>query len=147
MGKFTHHICDILKRHKSAVDMTEDLLVPIEQDKKQTVKSESRMETCYIVEKVNSFCDCKVTCRKCQICPHMYSCNCLDAVIHTTVCKHAHFVHMQTGHTGSGESETIQENEVATDISTYQTSKTITTATTLTEAKYKLVRKLKLLQH
>ena len=33
-------------------------------------------------------------CASCGVCFHMYSCTCMDATIHTTVCKHIHFIKM-----------------------------------------------------
>uniref|UniRef100_A0A1X7UJ23 SWIM-type domain-containing protein n=1 Tax=Amphimedon queenslandica TaxID=400682 RepID=A0A1X7UJ23_AMPQE len=33
-------------------------------------------------------------CHECNICTHMLSCNCMDAVMHFTICKHIHLVCM-----------------------------------------------------
>ena len=30
-----------------------------------------------------------------EICHHNYACTCLDSILHTTVCKHVHLVHMK----------------------------------------------------
>ena len=37
-------------------------------------------------------CKCPLKCRDCNICPHEYTCTCPDAMLHNTVCKHAHAV-------------------------------------------------------
>ena len=95
MGKNTHRICEISKRHKSAIAISPDHLTPI-QHNKWNVRSNTESTRNYTVEKIQDSCDCKVVCQECQICPHIYNCDCLDATIHATVCKHAHFVHMET---------------------------------------------------
>ena len=49
----------------------------------------------YTVERIQDTCSCKICCGTCKACVHMYSCTCLDASLHTTVCKHIHFVHVK----------------------------------------------------
>ena len=46
----------------------------------------------YTVLKEVEDCDCKTRCSTCGVCIHMYSCTCMDATIHITVCKHIHYV-------------------------------------------------------
>ena len=41
-------------------------------------------------------CDCHLKCTSCDACIHMYTCTCTDHVVHYTVCKLAHLVHLQT---------------------------------------------------
>ena len=36
--------------------------------------------------------NCSVKCTDCNVCIHMYYCNCIDAIIHHTICKHIHLV-------------------------------------------------------
>ena len=50
----------------------------------------------YAVEKHEEPCNYKVRFRFCHICPHNYSYDCLDALLHATVCKHIHLAHMKT---------------------------------------------------
>ncbi len=55
------------------------------------------MEKAYIKYKIlqlNTICPykCSITCKDCNICIHMYSCSCPDAVIRATICKHIHLV-------------------------------------------------------
>ena len=38
---------------------------------------------------------CQLKCSFCNICIHMMSCTCMDAVIQATLCKHVHFIHQQ----------------------------------------------------
>ena len=65
-------------------------------NKKWKVNSQNVQDTHYVVERLEESCDCKVICHDCQICPHAYTCTCLDAIIHATICKHVHLVHMNT---------------------------------------------------
>lgn len=48
----------------------------------------------YIVRKLNHQCNmsCRITCLICDVCVHQYSCNCLDMLVHYTICKHIHCV-------------------------------------------------------
>ena len=39
-------------------------------------------------------CPCPLQCSACNACVHLYSCTRLDASIHSTVCKHVHYIHM-----------------------------------------------------
>ena len=48
----------------------------------------------YTLEILRKECSCQLYCSMCKACIHMYSCTCMDATIHNTVCKHAHFLHM-----------------------------------------------------
>ena len=59
------------------------------------MKSESTQYKEYQVQKVGVKCkldDCKLKCSECLACLHVFICNCLDALINSTVCKHAHLV-------------------------------------------------------
>ena len=92
MGKNTHRVCEISKRHLSAINLSPSSITQLENDKWK-VSSETR-NTDYVVEKMQEQCECKVKCKECDICPHMYVCSCLDATLHATVCKHVHLVEM-----------------------------------------------------
>ena len=35
---------------------------------------------------------CSILCEDCSICVHLYECNCPDAIIRATICKHTHLV-------------------------------------------------------
>ena len=39
-------------------------------------------------------CSCALICSDCGICIHMYTCTCLDATLHCTICKHVHLLSM-----------------------------------------------------
>ena len=95
MEKNSHRICEIMKRHQSANKLLSTSITPIN-NKKWKVNSQNVQDTRYVVEKLEKSCDCKVICHDCQICPHAYTCTCLDATLHATICKHVHLVHMNT---------------------------------------------------
>ena len=57
--------------------------------------SQTRPGIAYSVEAKLIQCKCKLKCRFCNACAHMYTCTCLDACINTTVCKHMHLIHMR----------------------------------------------------
>ena len=59
-------------------------------------------------------CSCKLKCTNCEVCPHMYTCTCLDSVLHNTACKHIHFVHMTTVQTLMTANENLHSNEANT---------------------------------
>ena len=61
---------------------------------KWLVKSLQRNGHEYYVSLSLSQCSCQMKCIQCNICVHMYTCTCLDATLHTTVCKHIHAVCM-----------------------------------------------------
>ena len=48
----------------------------------------------YTVVLDNKICPqkCSMLCPECNICIHMFTCNCADALIRTTICKHIHLV-------------------------------------------------------
>ena len=93
-GKSTHRVCEINKRHRTAEEMLansalESIAIG---DKKWQVISQSTPSLTYIIQAHKQECDCQLRCAVCNICVHYFSCTCLDAVLHSTICKHAHFV-------------------------------------------------------
>ena len=66
-------------------------------------KVSSRMKNIlYIVERVTEERDCKILCRECNICQHIYiyiyiyTWTCLDATLYATVSKQIHLIQMKT---------------------------------------------------
>ena len=54
--------------------------------------------------------NCHLSCPECNVCVHMFTCSCVDAVLHNTICKHIHLLHlagMGTLSTAPMESEVI----------------------------------------
>ena len=93
-GKSTHRICEINKRHSAAELIDSKKAIVQYSDNKWTVESQTQTGLEYTVLKQPNQCTCHLRCSKCRVCPHAYSCSCLDATLHATVCKHVHLVHM-----------------------------------------------------
>ena len=93
-GKPTHRICEINKRHKSALEMQKQSQnkVTIEVYKKWEVQSQTRHGVAYTIKKQLDSCDCKLSC---MVCTHMFSRTCLDSVLHSTICKYVHLLVME----------------------------------------------------
>ena len=94
-GKHTHRICDINKRHRTAVSFAHLATITCTAEDSFKISSESRNGTYYTVLKVQSQCHCRLKCQFCSACAHQYTCMCLDACTNTTVCKHIHLVRMR----------------------------------------------------
>ena len=96
--KVTHRISEIMKRHNVATNLSPNTITEVTPDKEWKVTSSSDRNEQYSVVKHDESdqCSCKILCRVCCICPHTYTCECMDALVHATVCKHQHLVHMNT---------------------------------------------------
>ena len=75
----------------------------------------------YIIEKVASTCTagCSLLCHACNNCVHMFTCTCMDAIMHSTICKHVHLLclHHPNDHESidkSGESLPVDATEQTT---------------------------------
>lgn len=101
-GKSTHRICEINKRHRSAIEMKQHTPVLQVEELVWKVPSASKEGVFYTVCRVTESCDCKLRCGFCGTCIHMYNCSCIDSAIHSTVCKHSHLVQLHV--TGACES-------------------------------------------
>lgn len=100
-GKSTHRVCEVNKRHKAAEKIlknnTQNITTIVPQ-KNWEVESESQPGKFYtVVKEEQEQCGCQVICSTCGICTHLFSCSCLDSLLHHTVCKHCHLVAMTTG--------------------------------------------------
>ena len=111
-GKTTHRICDINKRHKTALTLLPLAIIEDAGDNCYRITSQSRPGITYNVVVNLSECLCKLKCRFCDACAHMYTCTCLDACINTTVCKHMHLIHMQKPQEGSNPSNTDRSDKL-----------------------------------
>ena len=92
-GKNSHRISQINKRHKAAMQMKSSYS-QLEDNTGWKIASEQLKGVNYTVLKEDQQCNCKMKCASCRVCIHMYSCMCMDVTIHTTVCKHIHFIKM-----------------------------------------------------
>jgi hypothetical protein len=108
--KITHRKCEINKRHKAVAEMQRNVVL-----RNSKGISGWRMESFndkgnfYILQLVQEECDCPLKCSTCNACIHMYTCTCLDATLHNTVCKHIHLLHMTLSK--QDESLLIQDDE------------------------------------
>lgn len=87
----------IVKRHATAIkEMADVQVTTLESNLAWKVSSLTNEEVSYGVILENEVCpiDCLVKCRTCQICPHMYYCDCVDHLTTNTICKHIHIVAM-----------------------------------------------------
>ena len=49
----------------------------------------------YVVERLSTKCpikECRLRCEECNVCVHLFLCNCPDCLINSTICKHIHLV-------------------------------------------------------
>ena len=91
-GKSSHRLCEINKRHRTAEKMCPADTILSVGDGTWKVKPASLQQTSYFVQRRLDSCTCKLCCSSCNACVHLYSCTCMDFLIHSTVCKHIHLV-------------------------------------------------------
>ena len=110
IGKRSHKVCEIQKRHHTAKEMVEKGGIDIQVSGSDSwkVQSESTSENYYVIEKVasSSMCDCHLHCATCDVCVHNFSCSCIDAILHNTICKHVHLLCLQL-HPQSGDNPEV----------------------------------------
>ena len=94
-GKNSHRICDINKKHNTALYFVSLAMIEDAGENRYRVSSQSRPGVTYVIEQAEKKCNCKLKCCFCSACPHMYTCTCLDTCTNTTVYKHMYLIHMQ----------------------------------------------------
>ena len=94
-GKNTHRIAEINKRHKNAEGIFCELILTNSSNRWEI--NSQHGHNCYTIKKClhHESCSCPMQCSHCGVCIHMYSCTRLDSILHNTVCKHVHLIHMQ----------------------------------------------------
>ena len=92
IGKITHRQLEINKRHKSALDFKLHARLHKEDNHTWRIESLTNKDKHYTIKKLSVECSCALQCSDCGICIHMYTCTCLDATLHCTICKHAHLL-------------------------------------------------------
>ncbi len=111
----THRKCEINKRHKLAEELQKSMKCNIQSfgQKMWRIKSSSSKDTYYVLQKLQQRCDCPLNCSTCNVCIHLYTCSCLDATLHSTVCKHIHLLCMllMQNEESAKESNGTDENE------------------------------------
>lgn len=89
-GKLTEHMNLIHARHRAALTM---IKYNIQYQNEDVIKISDmdKQEDYTIIKKKSSSC-CQLNCKYCHICIHMYECSCIDFCIRTVICKHIHFL-------------------------------------------------------
>lgn len=91
-GKCSGRITAILKRHQTSKKLSTDLVSPVDDSTWKVKSSDSKNEYTVVNEAKECQSNCAVKCVDCNVCIHMYYCNCMDATINHTICKHIHLV-------------------------------------------------------
>ena len=118
-GKTSGRITTIRQRHLASMKIHMDSVKETDSTT-WTVKS-SQGGQWYTVTQEQQNCpiNCRILCTECSICVHNYNCNCPDALIHSTICKHIHLVvRYQHTHTPSpcGDARTpLSHTPIQTD--------------------------------
>lgn len=119
-GKVTTRINIIQERHLRSLTLSTGS-VKAEGPNTWTVLGEDGRSS-YKVSKLLDACNerqnCQLKCQECNICVHMYVCNCPDSLIATTICKHIHLVCRSS--TSQDENYARQWSEDGTDSSETQ---------------------------
>ena len=94
-GKWTRHIMGIRNRHRKGIACDPALVTTVAADTAYAVKS-PRTDDVYLVEQNDTVphatATCQLRCQACNVCVHTFSCNCMDAGLRSTICKHVHLV-------------------------------------------------------
>ena len=93
-GKSTERSSMISARHKSSLKLSFAQISPGDKLSTRTVTSSDKKQKCYCITLENRTCPhkCALCCSDCNICVHTYMCDCADALIRATICKHIHVV-------------------------------------------------------
>ena len=91
-GKLSGRIKATLQRHHASKSLPFRSVTKTDEYTWQVVSSGGRRS--YTVVREEQVCpmNCYLRCSLCNICVHLYSCNCMDCLIHNTICKHIHMI-------------------------------------------------------
>ena len=95
-GKITGRVATIRRRHEESKNICSELLNQCSEN--QWTVASSHGSNVYTVRKETNQCieNCQLQCKDCNICIHIFSCTCMDAILNYTICKHVHFVARKT---------------------------------------------------
>lgn len=98
---YLHKEKDIKKRHELANNMSYEIIQINEQLWQVKTGTDPETEIGYEVTKAHEECPekCRILCRSCRTCPHIYMCTCYDYMSAMNMCKHIHFVLLKRGAT------------------------------------------------
>lgn len=123
--KYTHKEKDIMNRHRCAKQM-KAAIKPLPGGRAWEVFSTTKKKSMYVVMLERDKCaeDCFIKCRECEICPHMYTCECADHLCSLVICKHIHYVAMknkqQDAHIPTAEERQAKFQDVCLEINSGQ---------------------------
>ena len=123
-GKNTERIRMIKERHQSSLKLCKTQVSETDHPLTWKVQSTDGKNS-YSVTLVQDTCpeNCLLCCPECNICVHMFMCNCADALIRTTICKHIHLVSRLTSKASNPKANTDRLFEHNPEISLLEISK------------------------
>ena len=95
-GKSSKRIALIHDRHRRSLDLPFTAVEKNGTNSHSWLVQSSDGQDKYPVNQLSSKCnnaDCMLRCNECNICCHMYQCQCPDSLINCGLCKHIHLVH------------------------------------------------------
>ena len=130
MGKMSHRKCEIIKRHKRAIEMGKSCIIVQQSDMGWKVQSQANRSEFYMLYRSDP-CNCKMSCTLCGACNHMYNCSCIDFALHDTVCKHIHLLHMHCNSTQTGSTSGTNNQLLAYDSTSQSLTSHLDLSTTI----------------
>ena len=91
-GKITGRLAKIRQRHFESIKLSREIVSQCTDKVWSVTSSDGTQEYTVCLESLVCSVRCKLQCDICKICVHLYSCNCNDALINHTICKHVHLV-------------------------------------------------------
>ncbi len=91
-SKLTGRVSTISKRHNASRGLSTDLVTSIDDCTWYVRSADTQQQYTVVRELQQCTLNCFLRCSDCGICVHMYYCNCMDAVIRHTICKHIDLV-------------------------------------------------------
>ena len=95
-GKSSKRLSVIHDRHRGSLSLSFDAVESNDNNSNSWLVQSSDSEDRYTVDQLLPKCnnpECMLRCTECNICGHMYQCQCPDALIICGPCKHVHLVH------------------------------------------------------
>ena len=91
-GKISGCLTVIRRRHLESTKLSRESVTQCSETRWTVVSSDGTQN--YTVTRDTEKCpvNCHLQCKDCNICIHSSSCNCMDALVNHTICKHIHLV-------------------------------------------------------
>ena len=111
-GKVSGRLALITKRHLESTKLTTSIVAQGSSSKWTVVSSDGLHEYTVFRDAQQCPINCHLRCNSCNICVHSYSCNCMDALVNHTICKHIHLI---AGNDKPTEGPNINKNTLSHD--------------------------------